>query len=98
MQKRGGNSSFFFSGTPNLLFLFSISSLLSSSFSTCALLSRLKMKAAANFRYNLNPVVASTENDDVAFLQDFEEAPTGAKRLFALRAMWVYKEKVHQNG
>jgi len=43
------------------------------------------MKGAAKFQNNLNPVVAITENDDVVFLQDFEEAPTDrAKRLFTL--------------
>jgi hypothetical protein len=34
------------------------------------------MKGAAKFQNNLNPVVAITKNDDVVFLQDFEEAPT----------------------
>jgi hypothetical protein len=40
----------------------------------------LKMKGAAKFHNNLNPVVAITENDDVVFLQDFEEAPADRSR------------------
>lgn len=40
----------------------------------------LKMKGAAKFHNNLNPVVAITENDDIVFLQDFEEAPSDRSR------------------
>jgi hypothetical protein len=35
----------------------------------------LKMKSAAKFHSNLDPVVAIIENDDVVFLQDFEQDP-----------------------
>jgi hypothetical protein len=60
----------------------------------------LKMKGAAKFQNNLNPVVAITENDDVVFLQDFEEAPTDwSKAIIHLDGLYEFiKEKVHQNG
>jgi|ERR1019366_334068 hypothetical protein len=60
----------------------------------------LKMKGAAKFQNNLNPVVAITENDDVAFLQDFEEAPTDrSKAIIHLDGLYAFiKEKVNQDG
>jgi hypothetical protein len=58
----------------------------------------LKMKGAAKFQNNLNPVVAITENDDVVFLQDFEEAPTDrSKAIVHLDGLYDFiKEKVSQ--
>ena len=55
----------------------------------------LKLKGAAKFHNNLNPVVAITENDDVIFLQDFEEAPTDrSKAIIHLDGLYNYiKEK-----
>jgi hypothetical protein len=60
----------------------------------------LKMKGAAKFQNNLNPVVAITENDDVVFLQDFEEAPTDrSKAIIHLDGLYAFiKEKVNQDG
>jgi hypothetical protein len=60
----------------------------------------LKMKGAAKFQNNLNPVVAITENDDVVFLQDFEEAPTDrSKAIIHLDGLYEFiKEKVNQDG
>jgi hypothetical protein len=60
----------------------------------------LNMKGAAKFQNNLNPVVAITENDDVVFLQDFEEAPTGpSKAIIHLDGLYAFiKEKVNQDG
>jgi GR25 family glycosyltransferase involved in LPS biosynthesis len=58
------------------------------------------MKGAAKFENNLNPVVAITENDDVVFLQDFEEAPTDrSKAIIHLDGLYAFiKEKVNQDG
>ena len=41
-----------------------------------------------------------SENDDVVFLQDFEEAPTDrSKAIIHLDGLYEFiKEKVHQNG
>jgi hypothetical protein len=51
----------------------------------------LKMKGAAKFQNNLNPVVAVTENDDVVFLQDFEEAPSDrSKAIIHLDGIYEY--------
>ena len=60
----------------------------------------LKMKGAAKFQNNLNPVVAITENDDVVFLQDFEEAPADpSKVIIHLNGLYDFiKEKVNQEG
>jgi hypothetical protein len=60
----------------------------------------LKMKGAAKFQNNLNPVVAITENDDVVFLQDFEETPTDrSKAIIHLDGLYAFiKEKVNQDG
>jgi hypothetical protein len=60
----------------------------------------LKMKGAAKFQNNLNPVVAITENDDVVFLQDFEEAPTDRRKaIIHLDGLYEFiKEKVDQDG
>ena len=60
----------------------------------------LKMKGAAKFQDNLNPVVAITENDDVVFLQDFEKAPTDpSKAIIHLDGLYAFiKEKVNQDG
>jgi hypothetical protein len=60
----------------------------------------LTMKSAARFHSNLNPVVAITENDDVVFLQDFEEAPSDrSKAIIHLDGLYEFiKEKVHQDG
>ena len=60
----------------------------------------LKMKGAAKFQNNLNPVVAITENDDVVFLQDFEEAPTDpSKAIIHLDGLYEFiKEKAYQDG
>ena len=60
----------------------------------------LKMKGAAKFQNNLNPVVAITENDDVVFLQDFEEVPTDrSKAIIHLDGLYAFiKEKVNQDG
>ena len=56
----------------------------------------LKMKGAAKFHNNLNPVVAITEDDDVVFLQDFEEAPNDrSKAIIHLDGLYEFiKEKV----
>jgi hypothetical protein len=60
----------------------------------------LKMKGAAKFQNNLNPVVAITENDDVVFLQDFEETPTDrSNAIIHLDGLYAFiKEKVNQDG
>ena len=60
----------------------------------------LKMKGAVKFQNNLNPVVAITENDDVVFLQDFEEAPSDrSKAIIHLDGLYEFiKEKVSQDG
>jgi hypothetical protein len=60
----------------------------------------LKMKGAAKFQNNLNPVVAITENNDVVFLQDFEETPTDrSKAIIHLDGLYAFiKEKVNQDG
>jgi hypothetical protein len=60
----------------------------------------LKMKGAAKFQNNLNPVVAITENDDVVFLQDFEETPTDrSNAIIHLDGLCAFiKEKVNQDG
>jgi hypothetical protein len=60
----------------------------------------LKMKGAAKFQNNLNPVVAITKNDDVVFLQDFEEAPTDrSKAIIHLDGLYEFiKEKVNQEN
>ena len=60
----------------------------------------LKMKGAVKFQNNLNPVVAITENDDVVFLQDFEEAPSDrSKAIIHLDGLYKFiKEKVSQDG
>ena len=60
----------------------------------------LKMKGAAKFQNNLNPVVAITENDDVVFLQDFEEAPTDrSKAIIHFDGLYEFiKGKVNQDG
>ena len=60
----------------------------------------LKMKGAAKFQNNLNPVVAITENDEVVFLQDFEETPTDrSKAIIHLDGLYAFiKEKVNQDG
>ena len=57
------------------------------------------MKGAAKFHNNLNPVVAITENDDVVFLQDFEEAPTDrSKAIIHLDGLYRFiKEKVSED-
>jgi len=59
----------------------------------------LKMKGAAKFHNNLNPVVAITENDDVVFLQDFEEAPNDRSRaIIHLEGLYEFiKNKVDQD-
>ena len=59
----------------------------------------LKMKGAAKFHNNLNPVVAITENDDVVFLQDFEEAPSDRSRaIIHLEGLYEFiKNKVYQD-
>jgi hypothetical protein len=58
----------------------------------------LKMKGAAKFQNNLNPVVAITENDDVVFLQDFEEAPRDrSKAIIHLDGLFEYiKQRASQ--
>jgi len=60
----------------------------------------LKMKSAAKFHNNLNPVVAITENDDVVFLQDFEEAPADrSKAIIHLDGLYEFiKEKAQQDS
>ncbi len=60
----------------------------------------LKVKGAAKFQNNLNPVVAITKNDDVVFLQDFEEAPTDrSKAIIHLDGLYEFiKGKVNQDG
>ncbi|MGZ5502586.1 MAG: hypothetical protein ACXW1O_04510 [Halobacteriota archaeon] len=60
----------------------------------------LKMKGAAKFQNNLNPVVAITKNDDVVFLQDFEEAPTDrSKAIIHFDGLYEFiKGKVNQDG
>jgi hypothetical protein len=59
----------------------------------------LKMKGAAKFHNNLNPVVAITENDDVVFLQDFEEAPADRSRaIIHLEGLYEFmKNRVYQD-
>jgi len=60
----------------------------------------LKMKGAAKFHNNLNPVVAITKNDDVIFLQDFEEAPTDrSKAIIHLDGLYEFiKEKASEDS
>lgn len=60
----------------------------------------LKMKGAAKFHNNLNPVVAITENDDIVFLQDFEEAPSDRSRaIIHLDGLYDFiKNKVYRDS
>ena len=59
----------------------------------------LKMKSAARFHNNVNPVVAITQNDDVIFLQDFEQDPTDrSKTIIHLDGLYQFIEEEVEQG